>query len=244
MSTTSNTSPPQQRLRGVRETLSDIRGEQNMRVTYQGMNSHNEELYFWIYIIGKINYDLNSTLILSHLLSKNQDKQSCMNTILYLSQQMYVHFNEAIKVFKVFDKNLCLERFLSEEFKNQEEYGFIMTEINFEDKSNNNNKFIKKFRDSSIHYKNLNFDSFRKVISEMRNEDIIDIDKHYPEDFNVELKSQIIHLYSNVILSGINVDEFAHKMNDISNSLMKFNDELFTNLINEIQKTIEVGKEI
>ena len=157
-----------------------------MRVTYQGMNSHNEELYFWIYIIGKINYDLNSTLILSHLLSKNQDKQSCMNTILYLSQQMYVHFNEAIKVFKVFDKNLCLERYLSEEFKNQEEYSFIMTEINFEDKSNNNNKFIKKFRDSSIHYKNLNFDSFRKVISEMRNEDIIDIDKHYPVDFNVE----------------------------------------------------------
>lgn len=212
-----------------------------MRVTFSSICEENQNLYFWLFKMGKINFDISSTVELLLMASKHESN----NTLsLYLSQQMLIHFNEAIKLLKDFDKKNGLENYISDDFRSNDAYARIISEMDFKNLKTFNNKFVKSFRDESVHYKQSKnqLKSFLEVIDNMSEQGFFDIDKHFPEEYNLEIKAQIIHFNMNVINKGVEIQEFADALVELLNSLSFFCDDVTSNILHKIACELESDK--
>ena len=88
-------------------------------LSYKNLDESNREKYYCLYKLGKINFDLSSCIdIIDENISSSLD--------IYISQQLYMHINEAIKFLKD-----SLTDYLDTDIKNSYDYKFLINEMNF-----------------------------------------------------------------------------------------------------------------
>jgi hypothetical protein len=191
------------------------------------LNDEAKEKYYLAYKLGLINYDLVSCVSLSEYEDPNG-----LQLRLYCTKQFYIHINEAIKYLK---KNQELyEQYLNKEFLESNTYLSLKKEMDYDNKDSYSNLFIKKYRDSSVHYTEDNKLEFFKYASELSNY-FPDIEKEFPPPFSNEIKSIMLHLNMLIIENGITVEQYSEKFIDMANLLITVIDNIIGNLSNELE---------
>lgn len=202
-----------------------------MKLTYNQLDQNSLENYYWSYKLSKIKFDIDSCLaMLEYINIHKEDKFE--GIVIYISQQLHVHFNESIKLIKKLKKsNLYTELKLFNILEN-ENYKEILIEENFNEESSKNNQYIKDYRDNSVHYNDVKQDEkdkFFKYASTFR-EHMQDLESYFIEKKELEMKAQMIHLNINIIDKGISQEDYAL---NIINLCMKLDD-----LLNEINYSL------
>ncbi len=198
-----------------------------MKLTYNKLDRNSLENYYWSYKLSKIKFDITSCLdMLEYINIHKEDKFE--GIVMYISQQLHVHFNESIKLIKKLKKSDLYTQLKLFNLLEDENYKEILIEENFKEESNKNNQYIKDYRDNSVHYNDINQDEkdkFFMYASKFR-EHMQDLESFFTQKKELELKAQMIHLNINIIDKGVSQADYAF---NIINLCMKLDD-----LLNEI----------
>jgi|GEM_PF-4003240 len=201
-------------------------------LSYKNLNESNKEKYYCLYKLGKINFDLTSCIDII-------DINISSYLSIYISQQFYIHNNEAIKFLR--DNTYNFNKYLDSDFRNSCDFDFLINEMNFNNFETEGNKFIKTFRDNSIHYRDqdrdklINIECFCEVIKEFSSY-FPEIESEFSMDRSIEEKSAMIHLNMFIIQKSINIKEYSKTMISLSESLLKYTRNIIKNLLKELEE--------
>lgn len=201
-------------------------------LNFHNMNRENREMYYWIYRIALLKYDLTSASTAFQMTAEvNSDLD------LYFIEQLIVHFNEGCKLFRTLIDKKVISRIIDSAIEGNSSYKVLLDHIDFSNKENMNNILFKPFRDDIVHYKNSDssdYEEFEDVVRTIKN---IDKEIHksiYNTELSIEKECQMLLFNKNIINVGMNQEKFSEILWDYVDNMI-----LVCNLIlNENTKLI------